>query len=620
MDRRKLSILGVALAVVLFAALNTWGSLSLRGYRLDLTAGRAFTLSDGTRQLLAEMKEPVTLRLYVSRGLRDANPFLGSYADRVQDLVEAYAAASHGRLQVELIDPEPFSLDEDRAVGFGLQPMPLDNGQSGYLGIAGTNSTDDVDVLPLLSPERERLLEYDLTRLVYNLANPEKPVVGLISSLPLNGDPLNQYQPWAVYDQLQQLFDIRYLGGEIAELDPKTRLLVIVHPQGLAPKTLWMIDQFVLGGGKALVFVDPHSEAMALRQQRQMPGPQDTSSDLEPLLKAWGVELVKDKIVADPQAARQVQYPVGGRPQVVDYLAWLSLPGWGLNRDEVVTAELHTVNLATAGWLKGVEGATTTLTPLLTSSADAMAVDAESVRMLPDPVAMLRDYQRGGVPLVMAARLSGPAKSAYPDQPPEGVSVGEGRLTEAKGPIDVIVVADSDLLDDRSWLVTQSMLGRRVGIPVADNADLVANAMDYLAGSSALADLRGRGPGFRQFTRVAEIRRSAEAQYRAKEQELTQKLDDLQRKLASMDVQKAEDPALLSPAQKEELEGFRTQLLDTRRELRDVQHALRSDIEDLRGKVRFVNIAAVPILIAVLAVIVALVRRSRFRRRLDAAA
>jgi ABC-type uncharacterized transport system involved in gliding motility auxiliary subunit len=620
MDRRKLSILGVGLAVVLFAALNAWGSLELRGYRLDLTQGRVFTLSDGTRQLLAQMQEPVTLRLYVSRALREANPFLGTYADRVQDMLEAYATASNGRVALELIDPEPFSVDEDRAVGFGLEPVALDSGQSAYFGIAGTNSTDDVDVLPILSPERERFLEYDLTRLVYNLANPEKPALGLISGLPLNGDPLRQYQPWAIYEQLGQLFDIRHLGGDIDAIEPEIRLLLIAHPQGLTPKTLWAIDQFVLGGGKALVFVDPQSEAMAMRQQRPMPGAAATASDLEPLLKAWGVELVPDRIVADPQTARQVQLPVGGRQQVVDYLAWLSVPEWGLNRDEIATAELHTVNLATAGWLKAVEGAGTTLTPLVTSSADAMAADAETVRMFPDPIELIRSYQRGGVPMVMAARLSGPAKSAYPDAPPEGVEAKDGRLVASQGPIDVIVVADSDILDDRSWLATQSLFGQQVGIPVADNADFVANALDFLAGSSALAGLRRRDVTFRPFTRVAEIRRAAEAQYRAKERELTERLQDLQRKLASMEVGESDDGALMTAAQKAELDGFRAQLLDTRRELRDVQHALRSDIEALRDRARFANIAAVPLLIAALAVVVALVRKVRMRRRFDATA
>jgi ABC-type uncharacterized transport system involved in gliding motility auxiliary subunit len=616
MDRRTLSIVGIALAVVAFLALNAWGSLSLRGYRLDLTEGRAFTLSDDTRKLLAGMQEPVTLRLYVSRALRDANPYLGTYADRVQDLLAAYAAASNGRLVVELIDPEPFSPDEDRAVGFGLRAIGLEDGQVAYLGLAGTNSTDDVDVIPILSPERERFLELDLTRLVFNLANPDKPVLGVISGLPLMGDPLNQYQPWTIYEQLGQTFEVTYLGGEIAAIDPTIELLLIAHPQALTPRTLWAIDQFVLRGGRVLALVDPHSEAAAMRQQQPLPG--GSASDLAPLLKAWGVELVPDRIVADPETARQVQFPIGGRQQVVDYLAWLSLPRSSLNQDEVVTAELNRVNLASAGHLEPVAGAATTLTPLLLSSPEAMAEDAERVRGFPDPMRLIRDHRPGGRPLVLAARLSGPARTAYPDGPPEGVEAAGERLVEASRPIEVIVVADSDLLDDRSWLARQSLFGQEVGIPVADNADLVANALDFLAGSTALADLRGRAVTFRPFTRIAELRRAAEAQYRAKEQELTERLLELQQKLATMEVGQGEEGALLTPAQREELDGFRNQLLETRRELRDVQHALRSDIEDLRARLRFLNIAGMPLLIAALAIGLALLRRMRLRRHLDA--
>lgn len=617
MDRRKLSILGIGLAVVLFVALNTWGGLTLRGERIDLTQDKLFTLSRGTLDLVGEMKEPVTLRLYVSRSLRDANPFIGTYADRVQDTLEAYAAASRGRLAVELIDPQPFSVDEDRAVGFGLQPISLEGGQTAYFGLAGTNSTDDVDVLPVLSPERERFLEYDLTRLVYNLANPEKPVVSLISSLPISGDPMSQYRPWAVYEQLQQLFDIRYLGGEIDAIDPASRLVLIVQPQELPARTLYAIDQFVLGGGRAMVFVDPHSEAAAARQQQ--PGQAPTQSDLQPLMKAWGIEMVPDRIVGDPVAARQVQYPVNGRPQVLEYLAWLSLPPDSLNRDDIITGELNGLNVASAGWLKPVEGATTVMTPLITSSADAQAIEADRVRLYPDPVALLTNFQRGGVPMVMAARLSGPARSAYAEALPEGVGAKPERLTESKVPIEVIVVADTDLLDDKTWIAMQNMFGQQIGTPVADNADFVANAMDYLIGSSALSSLRGRNVAFRPFERVTEIRRAAEAQYRAKEQELTQKLSDLQRRLEGMDVQEADGSALLTPEQRQEVDGFRTQLLDTRLELRDVQHALHSDIEGLRTELRFINIAAVPILIAVVAVVLAMIRRSRFRRRFDAA-
>ena len=615
-DRRQLTVAGIVLAVVLFVALNIFGNLSLRSLRLDLTEHHQFTLSKGTEQLLAGVKEPITLRLYVSRALRDSNPFLGSYADRVHDLLRTYAEESGCRIVVEYLDPEQFSPEEDRAVGFGLQPVSLEGGtSSGYFGIAGTNSTDDVDVLPVLSPEREAFLEYDLTRMVNNLANPNKPVVALLSSLPLNADPALQYQPWQVMQELRQFFDVRVMEGDVDRFADDVGVLMLVHPQGLSEKTQYAIDQFVLRGGKALVFVDPHSEAQALRQQQ--PGmPAETSSDLAKLLPAWGVDYSPDHVVGDPQSARQVSMQNGGRNQVVDYLPWLSLDRSHLAEGEVVTAELNRVNLGTAGALAAREGAGTTFTPLVRSSSQAMAIPADKVRLYPDPFALLRDYQSGGKELVMAARVSGPLKSAFGDAAPAGVETGTAHLKESAQPAQIIVVADTDLLDDRNWL---SMMGQQVAVPVADNANLVANALDYLVGSEALMSLRGREVTVRPFTKVAEIRRAAESQYRAKEQELLKRLDELQGKLSSLNVSEGDDASLLTDAQRQEIDGFRSQLLDTRRELRDVQLALRQDIERLRDRTRLVNIALVPLLVAAAAIGIALVRRVRYRRRFDQA-
>jgi ABC-type uncharacterized transport system involved in gliding motility auxiliary subunit len=613
-DRSKLSILGLVLAFVLFLATTAWATLTLRPYKLDLTQNRQYTIAEPTRKLLAELEEPITLRLYVSRGVREANPFLASYADRVRDLLKAYVAASDGKIRLELVDPEPFSPEEDRAVGFGLQPIALEGGTNGYLGIAGTNSTDDVDVIPVLSPERERFLEYDLSRLVYNLANPDKPVVALISGLPINGDPIAQYRPWQIYEQLSQFFSIRYLGGDITSFDPDVKILLLVHPTRLSEKTLFAIDQFVLKGGKVLAFVDPHSEAAAMRSRVPPTGAQ--ASSLGPLLAAWGVEVVPGKFVADRRAARQVQYPSGGRQQIVDYLAWLAYDRTALAPGEVITAELDRLTFASPGIVKKLEGATTQLVPLVTSSADSQAMEVDKIASFPDPLGLIRAFTPDGERKVIAARIEGPVKSAWPEALPEGVEAPADRRTASDGPVSIVLVADSDLLEDRAWLATQSLLGQQVTVPLADNANFVANALDYLAGSSALGALRGREVALRPFVRVEEIRREAEAAYRAKEQELLERLKTLQDKLASLEVKRAgEEAALLTAEQRAEIDAARAELLETRRELRDVQYALRRDIETLRDRLRLANIVAVPVLVALAGIVVALVRRARMRRR-----
>ena len=621
-SRRTLGILGLILAVIAFVSLNIYSTLRLNDKKIDLTEKKQFTLSEGTLQLLSDVKEPVTLKLYLSNGVREANPFYAAYAERVLATLDTYSDVSGGMVAVEFIDPEPFSEEEDRAVGFGLTPITLDTaGTTGYFGIAGSNSTDDIDVIALLTPDRETFLEYDLTRMVFNLANPEKPVVAVITGLPINGDPALQYEPWQVWSQLGQFFDLRYMGGEISAVDEDVDMLMVVHPAGLADATRYAIDQFMLAGGKALVFVDPHSEAAAIRSQPQ-PGsvPIGTSSNLPDLFKAWGVELVDAKIVGDPNAARQVSFPVNGQERVIDYLPWVAYGPEHLSVEDATTAELSLVNLGTAGILRATEEASTELTPLLFSSPGAMQIDVSEVAVQPDPLRIAQNYQPGGEPLTIVARVAGDFTSAFPDGPPEGVESGGEHLAEASAPGTVTIIADTDILEDRNWLARQNLFGQIVTIPMADNASLVANTLDFLVGSDTLMGLRGRDVALRPFTKVTEIRRSAEQQYLAKEQELVARLDELQSKLSSLEVAEIEDGAVLSPEQQVEIERFRAEMLETRRELRSVNLALRQDIEQMQDRIRFLNIAAVPIVVTLIAIGLAVFNRFRFRRRFDAAA
>ena len=615
-DHRKLTVAGIIVAAIGFIAVNIWAALDLRGINLDLTENRQFTLSEGTASLLRDMDEPITLRLYVSGELREASPFYASFADRVADMLHAYSDLAGGMLEVLQIDPEPFSVEEDRAVGFGLQAIPLDTaGNVAYLGIAGTNSTDDVDVMPVLVPEREMMLEYDLTRMVFNLANPEKPVAAVLSSLPLNGDPAMQYQPWKVWTQLQQFFELRYLGGEVATIDEDVDILLLVHPKELPQEALYAIDQAVMRGVRLLAFIDPHSEAELARAGQGGAGP--ARSDLATLLEPWGVRLAEGKFAGDPHAARQVTFPVQGREQIVDYLAWLSFGPEALAAGEVAVADLQRINVATAGFFEKIEGAEIRFTPLLTTSAESMAMDVSAVQGPPDPLKLISAFSPGAKPLTVAARVTGAFVSAFGDAPPEAIEPELEHVSQADGERTVILVADTDILEDRMWISSQRLLGQDLVIPVADNADLLANLMDFLVGSETLMSLRGRDVAIRPFTKITEIRLEAEQRYRAKEQALLQELEEVQGKIDSLRITDGEEATLLGSEQQEAIEGFKKDLLATRSELRQVQRALREDIDSLHGQVRFASIAAVPLIIAIAALLLAAVRRRRFRRRID---
>lgn len=611
--RRLLAALGIAVALVLLVSLNVFAALELRSVRLDVTEDRAFTLSEGTLELLKKIDEPITLRLYVSRAVREKDAFLASYADRVLDFLKAYAEPSNGRIRVEYVDPEPYSEEEDRAMGFGLRPIQLDTDITGWFGLAGTNSTDDVAVIPVLSPERERFLEYDITRLVYQLAYPEKPVVALLSGLSINADPQQQFRPWQVYELLRQQFDVRWMAGEVGRIDDDVDVLLLIHPQGLSERTLYAIDQFVLSGRPAMVLVDPHSEAQMIRQRQ--PGMADTSSTLEKLFDVWGIAYDKDKIVVDPVYARQVQIPSGERVQVVDYLAWLSLADAALDRRNPITADLERINLASAGAIGPKEGAELQFTPLLASSNQAQLVDADSQRLFPDPLKLLRDYRPDGNSYVLAALVSGRPKSAFPDGPPEGAEQAGEHRKQAEKDVRLVVVADTDLLDDRMWLLTQRLLGQEVTLPIAHNGDFLANALDWLAGSDVLVKLRGRTVALRPFERLVELRKEAERRYRAKEQELVERLQELENRLRELQLpeQGQAETAVIPPDVQEQIGRLRAQILETRRELREVQRRLREDIERLQATIRFADIGLVPLLVAVVAVVVGLVRRARMR-------
>lgn len=614
--RSLLSGAGLVLLAVLFVALNILAAAGLGSARLDLTQERLFTLSDGTRSVLREIREPITLRFYYSERLGREVPTYGVFATRVREMLQEYASDAGGKIRLQIIDPLPFSDDEDRAVGYGLQGVPLNQaGEQVYFGLSGVNAADKEESIPFFQPERERFLEYDLTRLVYNLAEPKKKVVGVLSTLPLEGefrDPRQPPQPWIVYQQLQQFFELKTIQADAAEIPADVTVLMIVHPHGLPDKTLYAIDQFVLRGGRALVFVDPHAEGEMGR-----PGPAaqtgDTASDLGKLFDAWGLELVKGKFVADRQNARRVSAGAQSRVRAIDYVAWLQLRDDSFRHDDILTAELKSINMASAGALKAKDGATTTLTPLFQSSPQAMLDDVDKIKMAPDPAGLLASFKPANERYTLAARIRGPVKTAFPDgppkeerkegapdQPPPPAPTAEP-LKDAKVPINLIVIADTDLLENRFWVTVQDFFGQQVAMPAAANGDFVVNAVDNLSGSDALIGLRGRGVSARPFTVMAALQRDAEQRYRAKEQELTEKLKATERKLNELKTSKdqAAGKAILTPEQQAEIDQFRGELLTIRKQLRDVQLDLRRDIDGLQSWIRFLAIGGMPILIVV---------------------
>ncbi len=617
LDRKRLGLIGIGLAVVLFLAVNLLADAWLTRSRLDLTEDRLFTLSEGTKEVLRDIDEPVDLRLYYTRQLDELGPYFSSHARRVDELLAAYQRLSGGKVRVERLDPAPFSPEEDLAVAEGLEGLPIsDDGSLAYFGLTGRNSTDDLEAIRYLAPERANFLEYDLTRMIGDLANPDKTVVAVLGDLPLMGAQMNRFQPWKVLEAMYQFFDVRFLGGKQDAIDEDVAVLMLAQPHNVDPATLYAIDQFALRGGRILAFVDPLAEVMAAGGgMNPMADPEgDAIGALEPLLAAWGVTITAGEVVGDQAAAQRVTARIGGRQVVVDYLPWLSLGPDHLARNDVVTGELQRLHLNSAGAIAAREGATTTIEPLVRSSPLAMAIAAGRIRDDPDPAKLLADFVAAGSPFTLAARVSGPVESAFPEGPPEGVESTAEHLALAKQPLNLILVADADLLADATWVRAQDLLGQEIVVPIANNGDFAINALDNLAGTQGLISLRGRGLTDRPFEVVRDMERAAERQFRAKEQELRAKIEATEQKIRALQEEEQQSGVILTAAQQEEIESFRGEMITLRQELRAVQRSLREDVEGLSTWIKIANIWAVPVLVALIAVAVALVRRARTAR------
>src|SRR4051794_35026285 len=423
--RRRIwfSIVGVVAVFAIVVGINMFADARLANVHVDLTQHRIYTLSKGTRQILQGLKEPITLRLFYSRRLGATVPVYGAYADHVREMLNQYAAVSDGKIRLQFFDPEPFSDTEDRALSYGLQGVPVDQGGAQvYFGLAGSNQEDDERTIAFFQPERERFLEYDLTKLIYDLSNPKRPVVGVMSSLPVDGDPrmmmmamrgqqVQGGQPYASIMQLRQTNQVKTVSTDAQVIEPDIQVLLVAEAQNLSDATLYAIDQFVMRGGRLMVMVDPWSEAMAASASPGGAPATDASSNLKKLFDAWGIEFDPTKVVGDLTGAWRVRANPDERVQAVNYVAWFNIRD-GINHDDPATADLQQVTVASAGSISKAPNSSVELTPLLASDGRSALLPVDQVKM-PSPSKILADFKPEGGPRVIAARIRGVLKSAF---------------------------------------------------------------------------------------------------------------------------------------------------------------------------------------------------------------
>ena len=608
-SRKYFSSLGLFLLVIGFLAFTALNNTLLGGFRLDLTENNLFTLSEGSKKIVKSIDEPINLYFFFTQKSSENLPQLRSYATRVGELLEEYALIADGKINLTFLDPEPFSEKEDLATEFGLQSLPLSAaGDELYFGLAGTNALDDVEVIPFLQPDKEEFLEYDISKLLQSLILVEKPIVGIISSLPVQGDMnMQTFQmtpSWMVVEQLESSFNIQNLSDDIEEIPSEIDILMLVHPKQLSEALLFSIDQFVMNGGKLLAFTDPLAEMDRPQQSNPMmpSAPTAQSSSLNRLTSVWGISMRDNIVLGDSQTALAVSGP-SGTP--VRHLGILGMGVDNFSQDDVVMSSLESINIATAGILEVSEDPPGNIDGLIFSSAYSMPLDAFQFQFLTNPEDLMREFTPTGEQYLVAARLTGFAPTAFPN----GLEGSPGKHLMSTDNISVILVSDTDMLTDRMWVQVQNFFGQQLATPWANNGDMVSNALENLSGGEALISIRSRGRFSRPFDVVQNLRREAEARYLENANDLQARLAATEQKLTEIQSgQGAGELLVLSSEQEEAIAEFQQEKYTIRKQLRDVRHQLDRDIELLGTTLKFINIALVPILMTFTLLILNLLR------------
>ena len=592
------ALIAVAVSFICFNLLN---NLLFSRLRVDLTEHGLYTLSAGSRSLIEEIDSPVYFYFYFSERAARASPGLHNYARRVRELLEEYDSIGGEQLRLRIIDPEPFSEEEEQAASYGIQGLKVPEvNASVYFGLAMVDSVDRQVIMPRFELSGEHLLEYELSRHLDQLLHPHKPVLDLLSAQPLQRESGKE---WAVVQQLRNKFKVRiHSEGLVDNLPADSDLLIVAHPGGLSEQSLYFIDQYAVRGGKLLVFADPVNELS------QIAGITDEVESLmatRRILNAWGIVFNEQQVVAEPAWALSIQTSQGS-PQ--RHPAYFSVPVAGMSQQDVITAELDSLNMGTAGglsWSEEDSSGTTHRDELITTSAEARLVElrvlaahhADGKRFYDEVRSLPAGVQR------LAVRVGGSVNSAF-DAPPASVSSAVEHISHAPEGVvsERIVVSDSDLLADRFWVRERRLLGHSFMTPIAANGSFVLNAVDHLSGSAALISVRSRGRFSRPFLVVEALRKRADEQHRDQAELLETRLRETERKLADIQrqAQEGESRIGINKQRRQTLRGFQQERLQLRRELRKVRHQLDQDIERLGTSLKLINIVLAPILMVLL--------------------
>jgi len=636
----RIALLAISVGLVICVLVIS----SLPSVRIDLTQDDLYSLSPGTKNIVSNLQGPLEIMFFYSESATEDTPQIRTYANRVQELLREIVIASNNRISLSIIDPQPFSEEEDLATQFGIQAVPISQGAPGiYFGLVVAQPEDReinpqgraAETLPLIRPELEQFLEYEFMKLITKVNQPDLQVVGLLTELDIDGgfDPVagQATAQWMIMDIIRQLYAVQRVDKSAEEIDEEIDILMIVHPQGLSEQMLYAIDQFVMRGGKTMVFLDPNADSMVSRTQQGNMIPAGMSSELPGLLEAWGIEFPSDKVLTDNELALRVSMGQGQRP--IAHLGMLGAQRNFLTQSDSVTSRLETINMSSPGVIRQAAGASTRFEALIVSSSDSMLMDAGLLEDVTDPSILFDEFVSEGISHTIAARISGVIETAFPDGRPivevealdeettalneEDTAAAEEEPTpehlgSSNSEVNILVFADTDMLGDRMWVQVGQFMGQRIPRPFSNNGDMVINALDNLSGGADLSSIRGRGTYSRPFTKVIQLQRQADDRLRVEEAELLDRLAEAEAALAELNQdENGELIGQVTPEIQAEVDRFNELMLETRRSLRDVQYQLTEDIEQLGANLKLINTALIPVLLSLLALLLSYLRAKR---------
>ncbi len=639
---------GVAAMVLMLLGFNLIASAFKE--RVDLTKEKAYTLSPGTRAILRKLDTPVKIRFYCTQGEAASaeTVLLRAYAKRVEDLLAEYKQVAGGKLVIEKYDPQPDSDAEDSARLDGIEAQQLRNGDRFYLGLA-VSLLDEKEAMPFLAPDRERLLEYDLSRAISRVITPDKPVVGILSPMPVFGMPSNPMmmrmgqqgqEPWVLVNELKNDFSVKRVAMDVDKIDDDIKVLLVIHPRDISDKAQYALDQFVLRGGKLIAFLDPLPLIDSREQNPMLGSIPNSGSSMDKLLKAWGIAFDTTKVIADMNYKMQL---AGRNNQPTEAPTWLSVTRDGINSDDIVTSQIDNIWLPCAGAFTGTPANGLKETVLLKSTKQSQLVDGFMANLAGENI--IKEFKPSGTEYALAIRLTGKFKTAFPNGKPEEKKDEEKKdndktaadnkatekkdgdnkpdekapekkpdesLKEAKQDNTVILVGDADMLFDHFALRQIATPFGTIAMAMNGNLNLAQNAVEQLAGDSNLITVRSRATQNRPFTLVKKKQDQAEESYRSRIKELEDSLADTQRQLNELQQKKEQGQRfILSREQQAALENFRKKEAEVKTQLKEVRKNLRRDIDSLENRLKWFNIAAMPLVVSASGVALAFFKRKR---------